>query len=126
MRYLYACFEGYIGFYTGLQLERLEIDFSKCRHNIVLIVGKNGSGKTTLMSALSLFPDDSSSFVSFLDGNKTLRLINDNNIYDIFITSPCDGKGGRKQSKAFIKKNGIELNENGNITSYKDIIFSEF
>lgn len=126
MRYLYAKFEGYIGFYTGLGLSKLEIDFTKCKHNIVLISGMNGCGKSTLMNSLSVFPDDSSSFVNFLDGIKTLRLINNNDIYDIIITSPSDGKGGRKQSKAFIKKNGIELNENGNITSYKEIIFSEF
>ena len=29
MRYLYARFEGYIGFYTGLGLTKLEIDFTK-------------------------------------------------------------------------------------------------
>ena len=67
MRYLYACFEGYIGFYTGLGLTKLEIDFSKCKHNIVLISGMNGCGKSTLMNSLSVFPDDSSSFVEFLD-----------------------------------------------------------
>ena len=126
MRYLYACFEGYIGFYTGLGLTKLEIDFSKCKHNIVLISGMNGCGKSTLMNSLSVFPDDSSSFVEFLDGRKILRLLSGEDIYDINITSLSDGKGGRKGTKAFIQKNGIELNENGNVTSYKEIIFSEF
>ena len=126
MRYLYARFEGYIGFYTGLGLTKLEIDFTKCKHNIVLISGMNGCGKSTLMNALSVFPDDSSSFVEFLDGKKILRLTTGEDIYDINITSLSDGKGGRKGTKAFIQKNGVELNENGNVTSYKDIIFSEF
>lgn len=126
MRYLYAYFEGYIGFYTGLGLTKLEIDFTKCKHNIVLISGMNGCGKSTLMNSLSVFPDDSSSFVEFLDGRKILRLISGNDIYDINISSLSDGKGGRKGTKAFIQKNGIELNENGNVTSYKEIIFSEF
>ena len=126
MRYLYARFEGYIGFYTGLGLTKLEIDFTKCKHNIVLISGMNGCGKSTLMSALSVFPDDSSSFVEFLDGRKVLRLLSGEDIYDINITSLSDGKGGRKGTKAFIQKNGVELNENGNVTSYKEIIFSEF
>ena len=126
MRYLYAYFEGYVGFYTGLGLTKLEIDFTKCKHNIVLISGMNGCGKSTLMNSLSVFPDDSSSFVEFLDGKKILRLMSDNDIYDINITSLSDGKGGRKGTKAFIQKNGVELNENGNVTSYKEIIFSEF
>ena len=126
MRYLYARFEGYIGFYTGLGLTKLEIDFSKCKHNIVLISGMNGCGKSTLMNSLSIFPDDSSSFVEFLDARKVLRLLSGDDIYDINITSLSDGKGGRKGTKAFIQKNGVELNENGNVTSYKEIIFSEF
>ena len=126
MRYLYARFEGYIGFYTGLGLTKLEIDFSKCKHNIVLISGMNGCGKSTLMNSLSIFPDDSSSFVEFLDGRKVLKLLSGDDIYDINITSLSDGKGGRKGTKAFIQKNGVELNENGNVTSYKEIIFSEF
>lgn len=126
MRYLYACFEGYIGFYTGLGLTKLEIDFSKCKHNIVLISGMNGCGKSTLMNSLSVFPDDSSSFVEFLDAKKYLKLLSGEDIYEINITSLSDGKGGRKGTKAFIQKNGVELNENGNVTSYKEIIFSEF
>ena len=126
MRYLYACFEGYIGFYTGLGLTKLEIDFSKCKHNIVLISGMNGCGKSTLMNSLSVFPDDSSSFVEFLDARKSLKLLSGEDIYEINISSLSDGKGGRKTTKAFIQKNGIELNENGNVTSYKEIIFSEF
>ena len=126
MRYLYARFEGYIGFYTGLGLTKLEIDFTKCKHNIVLISGMNGCGKSTLMNSLSVFPDDSSSFVEFLDGKKVLRLLSGEDIYNINITSLLDGKGGRKGTKAFIQKNGVELNENGNVTSYKEIIFSEF
>lgn len=126
MKYTYACFVGYAGFFHGLGLNKVEIDFTKCVSNIVLIVGKNASGKTTLMNALNLFPDGSSAFLPNMDAEKRLSLFDNGNIYDIQITSPTDNKGGRKVSKAFIKKNGLELNENGNISSYKDIIFSEF
>lgn len=126
MKYLYAKFKGYIGFYNGLGLDTVEIDFSKCKHNIVLIIGKNGSGKSTLMDHLNVFPDPSSSFVPDMNSEKILRLVDNNTIYDILISSPADTKGGRKQTKAFIKKNGLELNPNGNISSYKSIIFSEF
>lgn len=126
MRYLYACFKGYIGFYNGLGLDKVEIDFTKCRNNIVLISGKNASGKSTLMKALNPFPDPSSSFVSNQNAEKILRLFHEGDIYDIKILSPSDAKGGRKVTKAYISKNGMELNTNGNVMSYKDIIFSEF
>ena len=126
MRYLYAGFTGYAGFYHGMGLDTIEIDFSKCTSNITLITGKNASGKTTLLNALNLFPDSSSSFTPGVDAEKRLKLFDNGNIYDIQILSPADSKGGRKVSKAFIQKNGMELNSNGNISSYKDIIFSEF
>lgn len=126
MRYLYACFKNYIGFYNGLGLDKVEIDFTKCRNNIVLICGINGSGKSTLMDALNLFPDPNSSYIPERDGEKKLTLFDNGDTYNICIISQCDSKGGRKQTKAFISKNGLELNDNGNITSYKEIIFSEF
>ena len=126
MRYLYAGFKGYIGFYNGLGLNHIEIDFSKCKNNIVLISGINGCGKSTLLNALNLFPDPSSSFTPNIDAEKRLTLVDKDNIYQILISSPSDLKGGRKTTKAFISKNGLELNTNGNISSYKEIIFSEF
>ena len=126
MRYLYACFSNFIGFYNGMGIRKLEIDFRKCQNHIILISGMNGSGKSTLLNALSPFPDSSASFVPNLDGEKRLIIFENGDTYEILILSPSDAKGGRKQTKAFIKKNGQELNENGNITSYKDIIFSEF
>lgn len=126
MRYIYASFKGYIGFYNGLGLEKLEIDFTKCKNNIVLICGGNGVGKSTLLNSLNPFPDPSSSFVPNMDAMKQLTLFDNGDTYQIKIISPADTKGGRKTTKAFISKNGLELNENGNVSSFKEIIFSEF
>jgi DNA repair exonuclease SbcCD ATPase subunit len=126
MKLLEANLKGYIGFYNGMGLDEVHIDFRKCQNDIILIIGMNGSGKSTLLDSLNLFPDPSSSFTPNVDGEKYLVLQADSDIYEIRIISPSDLKGGRKQAKAFIRKNGLELNENGNITSYKEIIFSEF
>lgn len=126
MRYIYACFKGYIGFYNGMGLEKVEIDFTKCKNNIILIHGANGTGKSTLLNSLNPFPDSSSSFVPNIDAEKILKLFHAGDTYLIRIVSPADTKGGRKVTKAFISKNGLELNDNGNISSYKEIIFSEF
>lgn len=125
MRYLRATFINYIGFYNGLGLTKVDIDFSKSTHNIVLIVGENGSGKSTLLNHLNPFPDGSTSFIPNKTAEKILILFHQGDTYEIHITSPADLKG-RKTTKAYIRKNGTELNENGNVTSYKDIIFSEF
>lgn len=125
MKYLQAVFKNYIGFYNGMGLTEVNIDFRKCTHNIVLIIGKNGSGKSTLLDHLNPFPDSSNSFIPNKTGEKHLVLFDKGDTYTIQIISPADLKG-RKTTKAYIQKNGVELNENGNISSYKDIIFSEF
>lgn len=125
MRYLRAQFKNYIGFYNGMNLDVVDIDFSKCQHNIILIGGKNGSGKSTLLNHLNPFPDGSNAFIPERSAEKNLVLVSEGDTYEIHIVSPADFKG-RKTTKAYIRKNGIELNENGNISSYKDIIFSEF
>ena len=125
MRYLRATFRNYIGFYNGMGLNEIDIDFTKCQHNIILITAQNGAGKSTLLNHLNPFPDGSSSFIPDKTAEKLLVLQNENDIYNIQITSPADLKG-RKTTKAYIQKNGIELNENGNVSSYKDIIFCEF
>lgn len=85
MRYLYACFIGYKKFFTGLNAERIEIDFTKCKHNIILITGMNGCGKSTLIEALSPFPDPPSSFLGYMDGYKILTLTDQENLYEIRI-----------------------------------------
>lgn len=126
MKIVYASFKGYIGFYAKMGLEKLEIDFSKSRSNIILIVGMNGSGKSTLLNALNVFPDPGDCFMPDRDGEKFIRLVDNGNVYEINIFSPSDGKGGRKTTKAFISLNGTQLNENGNVTSYKEIVMDEF
>ena len=125
MRYLRATFKNYIGFFNGMGLYTIDIDFSKCLRKIVLITGENGSGKSSILNHLNPFPDNSNSFIPNKTGEKDLTLVNESDIYNIQIISPADLKG-RKTTKAFIQKNGIELNQNGNVSSYKDIIFSEF
>ena len=125
MRYLRAKFKNYIGFLNGMGLYEVDIDFSKCTHNIVLIEGRNGSGKSSLLYHLNVFPDPSNDFIPEQTAEKYLTLTNGVDIYNIQIISPADAKG-RKTTKAYIQKNGVELNENGNISSYKDIVFSEF
>ena len=126
MRFIYAKFTGYIGFYNGIGKTELEIDFSKAKNRICVINGANGTGKSTLLNALNVMPDKNDDFVPGMNASKTLRLGDGINIYDIYITHPIDKNNNRMVSKASISKNGVELNPNGNISSYKDIIYNEF
>lgn len=126
MRIVYAKFVGFIGFYNGLGLSELEIDFSKSKNHITVISGPNGCGKSTLLNALNLLPDNSSSFVPAMRAYKNLRIDDGGTIYDIFFNYPVDKKGKRAQTKISIKKNGVELNPNGNVRSYEEIIYNEF
>lgn len=126
MRFLYVKLTGYIGIYNGLGLSEIEIDFSNTRNKICIISGPNGVGKSTLNNALNILPDGNDNFVPSMNAGKYIRLTDGENIYDINISHPIDKNNNRAVSKASIKKNGLELNSNGNISSYKEIIFAEF
>ena len=126
MRFLYAKLVGYIGLYNGLGVKEIEIDFTKSQNKICTITGPNGCGKSTLLNALNILPDGNENFVPSLPASKQLRIFDEGTVYDIFINHPLDGKGNRAVTKVSIQKNGIELNPNGNVSSYKDIIFNEF
>ena len=116
----------YARIFTGMGLYELNIDFSKCRNIITLITGANGVGKSTLKNALTPFPDSSVDFLPNLEARKRMVLDDFGTIYELEFISPINSSMTRGTTKAFIKKNNIELNPTGNVGSYKDIIFSEF
>lgn len=126
MRWMYLRLKGYYGIKVGMNIDEITIPFSKCKNSVCIIVGKNGSGKSTINKALSCMPDPSSEFTPNTSAEKEGILVHNNDEYHFKILSPVDASGNRKVNKAFICKNGVELNPNGNITSYKDIICSEF
>ena len=127
MRILYFKITNYAGIYNGMGLNELEIDFSKCTHVITMISGSNGTGKSTLLKAINPLPDGTENFMDKLPVEKIMTIRDDEgNIFNMVIQSPVTSNGNRGATKAFIQKNGVELNTTGNVTSYKEIIFSEF
>lgn len=123
----------YGGIYNGLGLYEIEIDFTRCKHKLILIKGDNGSGKSTIENAIKPLPDDNSSFIEGYTARKEIEYYDNINgvIYNIiFIHEWKNNK--RSNTKGFIKKSYFdtgeseELNPSGNITSCKEIIFSEF
>lgn len=127
MRFEYFKLLNYGGIFNGMGLHELVIDFSRCNHIITLISGKNGVGKSTLLKALNPLPDGSENLMEKLPAEKLLIISDDiGNIYRLDIIYPVTGNGNRGATKAFITKNGTELNPTGNVTSYKEMLFSEF
>lgn len=131
MRFMYLKLTNYIGIYNGMGLYDIEIDFSRSMHKVCVIKGTNGSGKSTIMNALSVFPDSTSSFIPDLSASKIVRLLYNNILYEIKFFHDMKNNGTRDNTRAYISKcdisgNFIELNPNGNVTDYKNIIYNEF
>lgn len=119
----------YIGIYNAMGLYDIQIDLSQCQHKILVIRGDNGGGKSTLMNAISLFPDNNDSFIKGVEARKEIVLLDNNVLYKLSFIHSIKSNGERDTTKAYISKivDGYELqlNENGNISSYKDILYSE-
>lgn len=120
----------YAGIYNGMGLSQISIDFTKCITNKIIIKGKNGSGKSTLLNAINPNPDSNDNFIPNAEARKTLVLTNNGVDYIIRYIHPVNNNGSRGTTKGYISKlingNMVELNPNGNISSCKDIVYSEF
>lgn len=129
MKFASIHLENYIGIYNGMGLHEITIDFTRGSHRNIIIRGDNGSGKSTLMKALSVFPDGNENFIPNLPAKKEIVLIDGNIFYTLTFVHNVKTNGQREVTKAYILKNagGIltQLNENGNVSSFKDILYDE-
>lgn len=129
MKFLSIYLSNYIGIYNGMGLYDIHIDMTRCRNRITIIRGDNGSGKSTLSKAMSLFPDPSDAFIPGMPARKEIILQDGPTMYKLVFIHGVKSNGDREVTKAYITKtfNDVvaELNENGNVTSYKDILYSE-
>ena len=129
MKIQYIKLVGYIGIYNGMGLNEIEIDFSKCKFRKVVIKGSNASGKSTLRRALHIMPDPNTSLIPNMECRKEIVLSNEDILYTIQIIHPLNSKGERATTKGYVQKSSpegmIELNPNGNISGYREIISNE-
>lgn len=125
-----ARFKGLKGIYSKSGKKEIIIDFTKCSHKIIYIIGKNGSGKSTLMSVLNPFPDSPTMYIDKEIGEKEITYLHDGTYYNILIQYPVYANGTRAVSKAYIRETTptgtVELNPNGTIGSYKDVLNTKF
>lgn len=121
----------FIGIYLGTGLKEIEIDRKNSSNNIIIILGENGSGKSSLINELTplplehLGPRNSSRIIPGETGIKELDLRVDGVVlYKIKIVySPT------KPTKCYILKEidgkEIDLNPNGNVESYLEVLEHE-
>lgn len=131
MKLMSLYLKNYAAILRASGLDEIYIDFTKCKSNIVLIIGPNGSGKTTILEALSPLPESNSSIIEKREGIKEIKYIDNDIIYQVRIVYPIKYDFTRATIKGFISKiypNGTveELNSNGNITSFKERIYEVF
>lgn len=125
MKFLNIKLTGYIGIYNGMGLNEIEIDLTKSKHKLLIIKGANGSGKSTIEKALNPLPDANSFFIPGVSAKKELILQDKDVLYKIIYMHPIKNGSDRDTTKGYIYKNGVLLNQNGNISDAKNIIFEE-
>ena len=131
MRILYLKLAGYAGIKAGMDLDVIEIDFAKARHQVCVIKGDNGSGKSTILNALSPVNDPQSCFIPGMLAEKLIKyLLDDGTVLSIYYYSPVISN--TRTNKVYVRlyenivsDSFIDLNPSGNITEGKNIIFEK-
>lgn len=118
---------------SGMNINRLHINFRELDNRITLLVGANGSGKTSTMRCFHPFAynggagdnsDNSDLICADKDGRKTILIGYMNDEYEI--VHLYIRKRGTLSVKSYIKKNGVELNDSGSVTTFKNLIENIF
>lgn len=117
---------------TAMDTNEVSIDFTDANNKVCLIIGPNGSGKTTLLSLFNPFAglgnldvrDGNELILENKDGYKEIHFLNDDDYY-IIKHFYYHHEGKSHSVKSYIMKNDIELNENGNVTSFKEYVKAE-
>lgn len=117
---------------SGMGKEEICLDLRNSSELINVFIGKIGSGKTYVLSHLQPFStvgtldvrnaDDP--IIPEKDGKKII--IYEHNNHEYVITHDYIWTGKSHTKKSYIEKDGVGLNENGNSSSFKDIILLEF
>lgn len=117
--------KNFAGIYAGTGLKEIEIDFSKNKNKMVLLLGANGSSKTVILSNLNPYRTSNDQRKNIiLEDEKGLKEITFNHDGTKYEIKHHYGNNS-SQNKSFIKKDGEELNENGGIKLFNSIIEKE-
>ena len=122
MRITYLRMENLKSILAGMGKNKVEIDFSKGKNNKILLLGSNGSGKSIILSSASPYRGTNDNRpVEPIEGKTGKKIIHFEHNGDKYEIEHFYGKN----NKSYIKKNGKELNENGNIRSFNAVMENE-
>lgn len=134
MKITYFKLENSAGLLLGSNKNIIEIDFSKSKNKLISIQGRNGTGKSCLLSALVPFSGVSSTIddrgtIPFIkvgkEGYKEIHYnVNGSEIIIKHFYKPT--KDGSHSVKSYFSLNGEELNKNGNVSSFNDLVEIHF
>lgn len=132
MRVTYIRLENVAGLLVGSDRDMLEIDFSKSKNKIISIQGRNGIGKTVLISSIHPFAYvtslDERSTLSYIrkgmNGYKEIHYVDGEDTY--IIKHYFKASKDTHTVKSYFMKNGEELNDSGNVTSFNALVEQYF
>lgn len=132
MKITYIKLENVAGIYVGSNKNVIEISFEKSKNKIISINGSNGKGKSVLLSSLTPFAyvtslDERSSLPYIIpgkDGYKEIHYIVNDDKY--IIKHYYKSTKGSHTVKSYFSRNGEELNENGNVKSFLQLVEFNF
>lgn len=132
MKILNITLENFTAIKNALDANKIFIDFSTTENKICILIGPNGSGKTSILSMMQPFADvgnldvrsSTNLILSDKDGFKEITIEKNSDVY-IIQHYYTHHKDKNHSVKSYIKKNGVELNVNGNVTSFKEYVREE-
>jgi DNA repair exonuclease SbcCD ATPase subunit len=140
MKILYLKLKNSAGIWAAMNKTSLELDFNDSDDNIIMLFGSNGSGKSTIISSLHPFVGSTndvrkSFFIEGKEGYKEIHYKDDKDVYIIkhyvkkqtksYITK-ISYKEYKKQLKSCTPSEitgGEELNENGGVRTFNDMVY---
>jgi hypothetical protein len=132
MRILELTLQNFAPILAGTGKEMIHLDLRGITTRINVIIGKIGSGKTYILSHLQPFATVGSldirnaddPIISGKDGYKMIAYEKDGSEYIIEHHYVWNGTNHAK--KSYITKDDVELNPNGNISTFAEIVQMEF
>ena len=134
MRINYLRLKNFKPIFVVMDKTEIMLDYRLLHNKVInIFVGPMGSCKTFLLGHHQPFAtlgtlDSRNMDDMILDGKTGEKEISYSHGHDeyLILHRYLPTKSGNHSVKSYIKKNGLELNENGNSTSFKQIIDAEF
>ena len=135
MRLMYMRLKNFIGIQLGLGVKEIEIPFYNGKNKICMMIGANGSGKSTILDNAVPQPyvtgnDRAKIIIAGEDGEKEMWYQRGRLTYKLLIKYNWNKSTESHSTKGYILRidgdKEEQLNPNGNITSFKEIIDMEF